>query len=616
MESTSNQKTTPSSSTTNVVVNNDNGFQQQNHYSPSVRSKAMTLLFAAFLCAISLFLSTNDASSFVDVESIEDGRIMREGVDVEEAEKESEVDKFGFESKEEEAEEEEVEEKENKYTKEERDESVLRVFETSNDDESINMTPPDIDYENANKKIVLVGNGRGVLKSRKGEKIDNEHDIVGRFNFFVTKGYERDVGRKLDLWFLNKLKLPGNARFRGSTTTGKSKMNLKMKPTMGYYIPVAFEVSPQCQKKRGPGAKTCVPTSKNKRAIESEKRVLTRRTPGLKSIPTPSLCTGLISSAKTPKIGHYWEKIFKLRTVHSLKLEKQFVGKLIQTGRNGSKATTATSKSSLSRMGAMIILSLFAFVFFSMTTTLGNSSSSSLGGGEGGLGGGEGGLGGGRRRVHTKVANLASESPEMLGLTVQKREKKRETSEDDEKRRRRGGQAKLGANADHVSEKEEEREITITPHVRTNIYDPLPNQFQLNGEPFDFTSLRGFAGLRERFALKDVQIVSYPCNQFGHQEPGTPEEILKFAKEHAYPEDAILMQKVDVNGKNADENWKLLKAAFKNKDVFWNFEKFLVDRNGVPKKRYGSTWSNDIAKDIETLLSEEEEEEEQAGEDL
>lgn len=97
--------------------------------------------------------------------------------------------------------------------------------------------------------------------------------------------------------------------------------------------------------------------------------------------------------------------------------------------------------------------------------------------------------------MHTKVANLASESPEMLGLTVQKREKKKETSEDDEKRRRRGGQANLGANADHVSEKEEEREIIITPHVRTNIYDPLPNQFQLKGEPFDFTSLRGKVSL-------------------------------------------------------------------------------------------------------------------------
>ena len=369
MESTNNQKTeTPSSSSSssNVVHNNNNnnnGFLQQNQqqYSPSVRSKAITLLFAAFLCAISLFLSTNDASSLVDVESIEDGRIMREGVDAEEAEKESEVDKFGFENK----------EKEDKYRKEERDESVLQLFETSNDDESINMTPPDIDYENANKKIVLVGNGRGVLKSRKGEKIDNEHDIVGRFNFFVTKGYERDVGRKLDLWFLNKLKLPGNARFRGSTTTGKSKMNLKMKPTMGYYIPVAFEVSPQCQKKRGPGAKTCVPTSKNKRAIESEKRVLTRAYARFKIHPefVPEVyqrllhvkydfrhrfpSTGILALVyclerfpnstvslhgfdfvgETPKIGHYWEKIFKLRTVHSLKLEKQFVGKLIQTGR-------------------------------------------------------------------------------------------------------------------------------------------------------------------------------------------------------------------------------------------------------------------------------------------
>ena len=79
---------------------------------------------------------------------------------------------------------------------------------------------------------------------------------------------------------------------------------------------------------------------------------------------------------------------------------------------------------------------------------------------------------------------------------------------------------------------------------------------------------------------------------------------MKFAKDHDYPgrrSDA----KSCVSGKNADENWKLLKAAFNNKDVFWNFEKFLVDKNGVPKKRYGSTWSKDIAKDIQRLLDEE-----------
>jgi len=368
----------------NNASNNNGGgggggvFHQQ---SPSVRSKALTLLFAACLCALSLFLSTNDASSLVDVESIEDGRIMREGVDAEEAEKESEVDKFGFDHEKAEEEEEEEEDKEN--------ESLLPTLPLSSSSSSSlttfaevfpmwadaesdeNLTPQDIDYENANKKIALVGNGRGVLKSRKGDRVDNEHDIVGRFNFFVTKGYERDVGRRLDLWFLNKLKLPGNARFRGSTTTGKSKMNLKVKPTMGYYIPVAFEVSPQCQKKRGPGAKTCVPTSKNKRAIESEKRVLTRAYARFKIHPdfVPEVyqrilhvkydfrhrfpSTGILALVyclerfpnstvslhgfdfvgETPKIGHYWEKIFKLRTVHSLKLEKQFVGKLIQTGR-------------------------------------------------------------------------------------------------------------------------------------------------------------------------------------------------------------------------------------------------------------------------------------------
>ena len=65
-------------------------------HTPSVRARALALLFAAFLCALTLFLSNNNASSLVDIETIEDGRIMREGLDAEEAEKESEVDKFGF----------------------------------------------------------------------------------------------------------------------------------------------------------------------------------------------------------------------------------------------------------------------------------------------------------------------------------------------------------------------------------------------------------------------------------------------------------------------------------------------------------------------------------------
>jgi len=362
--SSSSKTLAPRSTTTTTEVH---------QHTPSVRARALALLFAAFLCALTLFLSNNNASSLVDIETIEDGRIMREGLDAEEAEKESEVDKFGFDhetSREQNADEEEKEE--------EKESSDKMIFATTTNlfpwvaaDHDEDMIPKDIDYENANKRIALVGNGRGVLKSRKGERVDSEHDLVGRFNFFVTKGYERDVGRKLDLWFLNKLKLPGNARFRGSTTTGKSKMNLKMKPTMGYYIPVAFEVSSQCQKKRGPGEETCVPTSKNKRAIESEKRVLTRAYARFKIQPqfVPEVyqrllhvkydfrhrfpSTGILAlvyclerfpnstvslhgfdfASETPRIGHYWEKIFKLRTVHSLKLEKQFVGKLVESGR-------------------------------------------------------------------------------------------------------------------------------------------------------------------------------------------------------------------------------------------------------------------------------------------
>ena len=65
--------------------------------------------------------------------------------------------------------------------------------------------------------IALVGNGRGVIKHKdqraaqrsvRGDKID-KHDLVGRFNFFVTAGYEKSCGTRTDLWFLNQLKRRG-----------------------------------------------------------------------------------------------------------------------------------------------------------------------------------------------------------------------------------------------------------------------------------------------------------------------------------------------------------------------------------------------------------------------
>ena len=115
----------------------------------------------------------------------------------------------------------------------------------------------------------------------------------------------------------------------------------------------------------------------------------------------------------------------------------------------------------------------------------------------------------GQRRM---VANLASDSPEMLGLKLRKESDgntQRKTSggelEDDEGDDGvdEGERAKLGVASQRVNDvdvekiveetvlmKEENAKIE-TPRVRTTVYDPLPNQFQLNGEPFDFTSLRG-----------------------------------------------------------------------------------------------------------------------------
>ena len=62
-------------------------------------------------------------------------------------------------------------------------------------------------------RIALVGNGRGVTKHKKGVKID-AHDLVGRFNFFVTKGYEVHCGSRLDLWHGGARSLEGEPRDR------------------------------------------------------------------------------------------------------------------------------------------------------------------------------------------------------------------------------------------------------------------------------------------------------------------------------------------------------------------------------------------------------------------
>ena len=105
-----------------------------------------------------------------------------------------------------------------------------------------------------------------------------------------------------------------------------------------------------------------------------------------------------------------------------------------------------------------------------------------------------------------------------------------------------------------------------------------------------------------------VQIMAFPCNQFGGQEPGDAAQIKQFAKDHGFPSDGYLMAKVNVNGPKASEVWKYLKAHARPKpvkSVMWNYEKFLVDAAGEPVKHYGSSFnSKAISADIQAILGE------------
>lgn len=82
--------------------------------------------------------------------------------------------------------------------------------------------------------------------------------------------------------------------------------------------------------------------------------------------------------------------------------------------------------------------------------------------------------------------------------------------------------------------------------------------------------------------------MGFPCNQFGEQEPGTEEEIKKFAKT-TYNVKWDLTSKIDVNGAHAHPLWKYMKmkySGFFGGSIKWNFTKFIIDKNGQVVGRY------------------------------
>lgn len=115
-----------------------------------------------------------------------------------------------------------------------------------------------------------------------------------------------------------------------------------------------------------------------------------------------------------------------------------------------------------------------------------------------------------------------------------------------------------------------------------------------------------FATLYERYHEQGFEILAFPCNQFGKQEPKSNPEIKQFAEEHGakYP----LFDKIKVNGSDADPIYKFLRAKLTgtlSSAIKWNFTKFLCDRTGVPRTRFGPyTAPFDFEEDLKKLLAE------------
>ena len=94
--------------------------------------------------------------------------------------------------------------------------------------------------------------------------------------------------------------------------------------------------------------------------------------------------------------------------------------------------------------------------------------------------------------------------------------------------------------------------------------------------------------LYDKYSEQGLVIVGVPCNQFGGQEPGSADDIASFCEKN-YGVTFDMLSKVKVKGDQKCDLYKDLVAASEgNKEVKWNFEKFLVDRDGKLVARYGS----------------------------
>lgn len=96
--------------------------------------------------------------------------------------------------------------------------------------------------------------------------------------------------------------------------------------------------------------------------------------------------------------------------------------------------------------------------------------------------------------------------------------------------------------------------------------------------------------LYNKYNSQGFEVLAFPCNQFGAQEPGSAAEIKKFAGN--YGSNFPLFAKIEVNGDNAHPLYQWMKASaggFLGDDIKWNFAKFLIGKDGKVLKRFAPT---------------------------
>ncbi len=118
---------------------------------------------------------------------------------------------------------------------------------------------------------------------------------------------------------------------------------------------------------------------------------------------------------------------------------------------------------------------------------------------------------------------------------------------------------------------------------------------------------QGLQAVYEQYADRGFTVLGFPCDQFGHQEPGGEAEIATFCQDK-YGVTFPMFSKIDVNGSDAHPLFEWLrqeKGGMLGSAIKWNFTKFLVGRDGQVLRRYGPTTAPEkLTDDIEKALAE------------